>query len=155
MFRNYVLTALRNLKKNKLFALINIGGLAIGLAVFVFANLLATYEENHDRFFANSDRIYAIKTDVNPAARLGIVSIDTVFTAVGPLIKQEIPEIERVARSASTPVIVNRDELKFYQATHMVDAEFLDIFKFDYLYGDPNQTLTDTNSTIITEKTLS
>ena len=54
MFKNYVLTALRNLKKNKLFALINIGGLAIGLAVFVFANLLANYEEDHDRFFENS-----------------------------------------------------------------------------------------------------
>jgi putative ABC transport system permease protein len=153
MFKNYVLTALRNLKKNKLFALINVGGLAIGLAVFVFANLLATYEESHDRFFENYDRIYAIKTDVNPAARLGIVSIDTVYTAVGPLIKQEIPEIERVARSASSSVIINRDELKFYQSAHMVDPEFLDIFKFDYLHGDPNQKLTDTNSVIITETT--
>ncbi|MCH7805607.1 MAG: ABC transporter permease, partial [Proteobacteria bacterium] len=153
MFKNYILTALRNLKKNKLFALINIGGLAIGLAVFVFANLLADYEETHDVFFENSERIYTIKTNVNPAAKLGIISIDTVFTAVGPLIKQDIPEIEKVARSAWTEVIINRDEVKFYQSVHMVDPEFLDIFKFDYLYGTPEQGLRDTNSAIITENT--
>jgi putative ABC transport system permease protein len=57
MFWNNVKIAIRNLRKNKLFALINILGLALGMTIFVFGNLLVRYEQTHDAFFANADRI--------------------------------------------------------------------------------------------------
>ena len=98
MFKNYLTSALRNFWKNKLYSFINIGGLAIGLTVFVFANLYANYESTHDAFFENSERIYTVRTDVNPAAKLGVVSINTVYTAVAPFMRQDIPEIEKIAR---------------------------------------------------------
>lgn len=153
MFKNYIVSALRNFWKNKLFAFINIGGLAIGLTVFVFANLYANYESTHDVFFENSERIYTVKTDVNPAAKLGAVSINTIFTAVAPFMRQDIPEIEKVARLSWTDLIINRDEVKFYQPVHMVEPEFLDIFKFDYIQGQAEGALADNNSTVLTEST--
>ena len=56
MFWNNVKIAIRNLRKHKGFAAINIIGLAIGLVVFVFGGLLVEYEQTHDVFFENSDR---------------------------------------------------------------------------------------------------
>ena len=60
MFWNNVKVALRNLRKNKLFAAINIFGLAIGLTIYVFGGLIVNYERTHDTFFKNSERIYTI-----------------------------------------------------------------------------------------------
>ena len=54
MFWNNVIVALRNLRKNKLFATINILGLAIGLTIYVFGGLLVKYERTHDMFFENA-----------------------------------------------------------------------------------------------------
>ena len=51
MFSNYLTSALRNILRNKLFALINLLGLTAGLAIFVFAQLFVSYEESHDAFF--------------------------------------------------------------------------------------------------------
>ncbi|MCH8861465.1 MAG: hypothetical protein IID51_03010 [Proteobacteria bacterium] len=56
MLKNYITIAIRSILKNKLFAAINIGGLAIGLAIFIFAQLFAGYERSHHAFFENSDR---------------------------------------------------------------------------------------------------
>jgi len=153
MFKNYLLSAIRNLRKNKLFAVINIIGLAIGLAVFVFANLFADYEESYDRFFENADRIYVVKTEVNPAARLGIVSLDNSYSAIGQLIPQEIPEAEAVATSIYTEIIVSRGDMKFYQGMTFVEPDYLDIFKFDFIEGNSEGALRDTSAAVLTEDT--
>lgn len=152
MFKNYLVSALRNFWKNKLFAFINIIGLAIGLMVFVFANLFADYEESHDAFFLNSERIYSVNSVINPAARLGVVSLNTAYPAFGPLLRQDIPEIEEVARLSWNDIIVNREEVKFYQPVHFVDPEFLNIFHFDFLHGTEANALRDNNSIVLTEK---
>ena len=60
MFWNNVKIALRNLRKNKGFAAINITGLAIGLTVYVFGGLIVDYERTHDLFYKYADRIYTI-----------------------------------------------------------------------------------------------
>ena len=56
MFSNYIKLALRNLAKNRLYAAINIAGLAIGLTVFLFGSIIASYERNHDSMFSQRDR---------------------------------------------------------------------------------------------------
>jgi putative ABC transport system permease protein len=60
MFWNNVKIAIRNLRKNKLFAFINIAGLALGMTIFLFGTLLVRYEQTHDVFFENSDRTYIV-----------------------------------------------------------------------------------------------
>ena len=60
MFWNNVKIALRNLRKNKAFALVNILGLALGLTIYVFGGLLVKYESTHDMMFENSANIYTI-----------------------------------------------------------------------------------------------
>ena len=92
MFWNHVKVALRNLRKNKLFATINILGLAIGLTVYVFGGLLVTYERTHDMFFENAERIYTIGSTAAPGLNVGIDKLNATYSAVGPIIETELRE---------------------------------------------------------------
>ena len=58
MIRNYIIIAWRNLLRNKFISLINIGGLAIGLATFMIIAIYVSYELSYDKGFENMDRIY-------------------------------------------------------------------------------------------------
>ena len=71
MFWNYVKIALRNLRKNKAFAAINISGLAIGMTIYIFGGLLVNYERTHDTFFEKYDRTYTIGATASPERRPG------------------------------------------------------------------------------------
>ena len=71
MFWNYIKIAIRNLRKHKGFATINIAGLAIGLTIYIFGGLLVQYEETHDTFFENSANIYTIGARMSPEQDFG------------------------------------------------------------------------------------
>ena len=133
MFWNNVKIALRNLKKNKLFALINIIGLALGLTIYVFGGLLADYERSHDLFFKNASRIYTVGTVINPEAGLGINEIDSAHTALGPIIDTEFESVEMTARSLRREFLVTMGEDSFYQSVRFADATILEIFDFSYI----------------------
>ena len=85
MFWNNVIIALRNLRKNKAFATINILGLALGMTIYVLAGLIARYEGSHDAFFGNSDRIYTVGIIAAPGLNVGIDKINSVQTGLGPI----------------------------------------------------------------------
>jgi putative ABC transport system permease protein len=70
MFWNNVKIALRNLRKNKVFAAVNIFGLALGLTIYVFGGLLVKYEKTHDMFFENASRIYTIGSTLKQNCRM-------------------------------------------------------------------------------------
>jgi putative ABC transport system permease protein len=86
MFLNNVRIALRNLRKNKVFALVNILGLALGLTIYVFGGLLVKYERTHDMFFENASRTYTIGSIAAPDLDVGIDQMNATFTTVGPII---------------------------------------------------------------------
>ena len=66
MFKNYLLTAVRNTLKNKLFSVINLLGLAIGLTVFILIALYVQYEQSYDSFLPNSENLYRMETRITP-----------------------------------------------------------------------------------------
>jgi len=136
MFWNNIKIALRNLRKNKLFALINIVGLSIGLTIYLFGGMLVEYEQTHDSFFRNSSRIYTVGSITSKNLDLGIESINAVHSAIGPLIKSELPDVELVARTISAEYLVSAGAESFYQGFFFADPEFLQIFDLKYIYGD-------------------
>jgi len=150
MYGNNIKIALRNLKKNKLYATINVVGLAMGLALYVFASLLADYERSHDLFFRNADRIYTVGTSVRPEANLGLREIDSAHTALAPFIKAELADVEFVARSLSREYLVRVEEESFYERVRFVDPEFTEIFDFKFAGGDASALL-NPSSVIISE----
>ncbi len=136
MFKNYIKVAFRNIARNKLYAVINIVGLAMGLAIYIFGGLLSTYEYTHDAFFENSARVYTIRGDVNAEANIGVSQIDSVQAGAGPVIKADLSEVEAVARTIRREFLISIGDNNFYQSVRFADPELLQIFNFDYIYGD-------------------
>ncbi len=136
MLKNYLLTALRQLSKNRLYSMINILGLVAGLSVYLFGSLLVEYEQSHDAFFEDSDRIYSVATVLSVNANIGLRAIDSAYSALGPIIRTQIPEVEVVSRSTRSEFLVTLGANDFYQTILFVEDGFTDIFDLDYIEGD-------------------
>jgi len=107
MFSNYFKTAYRNILRNKGYSLINIVGLALGLAIISMAALLAEFHFSFDRFHENADRIYTVVQTFAKAEK----DVDHSARTPGPLkelLANEFPEIENLyhERHCSTLSIV-------------------------------------------------
>ncbi|MEM9530439.1 MAG: FtsX-like permease family protein [Pseudomonadota bacterium] len=137
MFLNNLKIALRNLRKHKLFAAINIFGLALGMAVYLLAGLIARYESTHDAFFANGERVYTLGINAAPGLNVGIDKMNVVNSAVGPILEAELKnDIDAVARTLRYEYLVGRGADSFYERVTFADPALLDIFDFTYLQGD-------------------
>lgn len=152
MLMNNLKIAFRNLKKNRLFALINIAGLAIGLTVYLFGGLLVSYESTHDAFFENVDNTYTVGSLIAEGADFGVDFVDAAFLGVGPLIESDLSDVRHVARTYRLEYLVSVDDDSYYQSIRFTDPELLHIFDFDFIYGDES-ALEDTSGLVITEST--
>ena len=150
MFWNNVKIALRNLRKNKAFAAINITGLAIGMTIYVFGGLVVEYERTHDVFFEKYSRIYTIGATASPELNVGVENFNSVQSAVGPLIEAELKDIEAVARTLLREYLVTIGPDGFYEQIRFADPAFLQIFDFNYIHGD-SDVLEDPSALLISE----
>ncbi len=150
MLWNNIIIALRNLRKNKVFAVINISGLALGLTIYVFGGLLIEYEESHDGFFENASRIYTIGATAAPDLNVGVDKLNSVFPAVGPIVEAELQDLEAVARTIGTEFLLSTGEESFYERISFADPAFLQIFDFNYIQGDIS-AIEDPSGLLITE----
>ena len=136
MFWNNVKIALRNLRKNKVFAAINILGLALGMTIYVLAGLIAKYEDTHDAFFANSNRTYTLGINAAPGLNVGIDKLNTVQSALGPIVEAELADIDAVARTIRAEYLVSQDDKSFYEVVNFADPTLLEVFDFNFIAGD-------------------
>ena len=150
MFWNNVKIAIRNLRKYKLYAAINIGGLALGLTIYVFGGLLVSYESTHDLFFKNSDRIYTVGSIAAPELNVGIDFLDAAHSAVGPIIETEMSDVEAVARTIGQQYLVTVGAEGFYEQIRFADPELLEIFDMQYIHGD-SSALEDPTGILLSE----
>ncbi len=152
MIKNYLLIAGRQMIKNKLYATINIFGLVLGLCVYLFSSLLATYERSHDTFFRNFERIFTAGSLISPTSNIGALEFDGIYTAFTPLILAEVEEVEAVARVVKAEFLVSIEDDHYYQNIRFTDPAFLKIFDFDYIEGD-GRALDDPFGILITKST--
>jgi len=150
MLWNNIIIALRNLRKNKVFAVINISGLALGLTIYVFGGLLIEYEETHDQFFENASRIYTIGATAAPDLNVGVDKLNSVFTTVGPIVEAELQDIDAVARTVGREFLLSTGEESFYEGISFSDPALLQIFDFNYIHGDAS-AIEDPSGILITE----
>jgi putative ABC transport system permease protein len=149
MFQNYIKIALRTLVKNRVFAFINVFGLAIGLTVYLFGGIIADYEREHDIMFTNHERTYTIASNLSPKAGIGVKSLDNTYSAMGPLIGAGLEEIDAFARTIRRGYLVTSGDKHFHQQIRFADKELLDIFNFEYIHGD-SSALTDPKGFVVT-----
>ena len=154
MFINYLKTAWRNLIKHKGYALINIAGLAIGLAVFALIASFVDFHLTFNRFHKHMDRIFSVvqvlsasTPDERPSARIP--------APLSPLLLREFPEIEDATRYFWTSRPIVRHKMKAYYEEEgslwAVDSNFLTFFTFEMIAGDPETALAVPKSVVLTE----
>jgi putative ABC transport system permease protein len=152
MFRNYLLVALRNFSGNKMFTILNILGLATGLACFILIALYITNELRYDRHHKHSNQIY--RTTLNGSFGGNEIRTATTGGLVGELAENEIPEIITHTTVFKTlqPVLFRIGEKQFYEDNVLyADSGFFGIFDYDFIFGDPIQALGHPNSLVLTE----
>ncbi|NIG54081.1 ABC transporter permease [Chitinophaga sp. Cy-1792] len=150
MYSNYFSIAIRNLRINKGYSLINIGGLAIGMASAILILMWVMDEVRFDRFHAHADRIYQVWSNDTIVGK--IRSISATPEVMAPTLKTDYPEIEEVTRTRWTRNLLGipGQSNNLLSSGAVVDAGFLSIFSFPLLKGDVRLVLKDPNSIVLT-----
>lgn len=152
MFKLNLKIALRNLFRNKVYAAINIGGLAIGLTSCLLLLLYAGYEWGYDRQFKNSPHIYQAMINLNGQNGEVIRTIEQSQNVMLSTLKQEYPDVlygSRVTDVYKRLVASGEESLKLN--SRYVDPDFLKLFDFHFISGNPTKALNQPNSIVLTE----
>jgi len=152
MIKNYLLTALRNILRQKSFSFINIFGLALGLACTLLILLWVQDEISYDRFHKNLDQLYRVVEDQYYSGATYHVTV-TPYPS-GPVWAEKIPEIKEAVRLQWTGGMLFRYEDKaFYEGgMRAVDSNFFQVFTFPLIKGDPETVLLEPFSMVLTEE---
>jgi len=169
MIKNYFLVTLRNLRNNKLFSIINIAGLAIGLSACFLIWQYVRFESSYDTFHQNADKIYRVPLEITQNS-IPVSSRATNFPAVGHAMKAEFPEVKDFCRIVKTSLFTSDLGSYFANALEFshedpsgkivafneenvwfADAPFLTMFSFPLIAGKAD-ALTEPNSVVITER---
>ncbi len=152
MIRNYFKTAWRNLWRHKMYSLINIKGLTVGLAVGILILLWVQDEFSYDGFHKNGKNIYKVENMVGtgPSRQLWTVTA----APIGILAKKEIPGVEDVVRITNNnyyQLFKFKDKSFSEQNNFFTDPSLFSVFDFKLIKGNPSDPFPDDNSVVITE----
>jgi putative ABC transport system permease protein len=154
MLQNYLLTALRSIRKNFTFSLINIFGLALGLTVTLMLAAWVTDELSYDKFHARANDIYRVSLEYGFGGQTAKTSVSP--TALLPAVRKNFQEVESGVRvynpSGYSPFIVKHED-KLFQEDHFyfADSTFFQVFSYRLLRGNPAKALTEPASVILSE----
>jgi len=153
MFKNYLNIAWRNLLRGKGFSLINISGLAIGMAGAILILLWLQNEISFDKFHANKDILYEVY-GLSAGADGKSVAIPATPQPLAPALKQNYPEVEAVTRVKDiNSFLFTADDKSFTGISgSFVDPSFLQMFSFPLIEGNKDEQLKNVYSISITEK---
>ena len=150
MIKNYIKIALRNLTRHKGYSLINITGLAIGMACCILILLWVQDELSFDRFHKNADNICRVIQDINFSDHSTTWAITQ--GPLGPSLKEDFPEIENFTRITGQRFRLTYQENSFDEILGMADGSIFEMFTFPLIEGDPETALSDPNSIVLTEE---
>lgn len=153
MLKNFLISAFRNLLRNKFYAFLNILGLSVGLAAFIFILLYVRDELTYDKHNEKHERIFRIESNFNISNRHDLFAI--VPVPMGPAFKLEFPEVENFARLTdvgNTPF--RYGEKEYYEEDfYFADSTVFDIFTIPFVIGTPDKALTEPFTMVVTEST--
>ncbi|MES2006187.1 MAG: ABC transporter permease [Bacteroidota bacterium] len=151
MIKNYLKIALRNLLKNKGFSFINIIGLAVGMASAILILLWIQHEMSYDQFHEKKDRIYEAWNKDTFSGKLQCwATTPKIFART---VERDFPEVEMATRvNWGSNYLFSIGEKRLTVSGNIVDSNFLNVFSFPLIKGDPNTVLKDMYSIVITEK---
>src|SRR5690349_14957673 len=151
MFSNYLKVAWRNLVKNKVFSLINILGLTIGITVCMMIFLFIMNEFSFDKFHKQKDNIYRVMRGFDPTKN----KVAYVSGPYAPALLNDFPdEVKKAVRVMPSNGLVTFGDISFNEKKlYITDPDFFTMFSFPLLKGDPATALKDPASVVLTETT--
>jgi putative ABC transport system permease protein len=150
MFRNYIKASLRNLKAYKGYSLINIAGLAIGIACFLLIFIYVSDEFSYGRFHRNGEQIYRVTYEINNQGKATLTAQTP--APLGPALLKEYPEVKNYVRLNRFEVNVKYQGDTYSENFLFADESLFDVFTFPLLKGDPRTALKEPDSIVLTEE---
>lgn len=154
MFKNYLKVAFRSLNKNRVYAFINILGLALGLTITILVFLFINDETSYDKHWEGSDRIY--RTGLTAALMGQTIDGPISPSPMAQTLRTEFTDVESATRvnPVQQEIMVRQEQTKIYvQKGVYADSTFFKVFNYDFIHGSADEVLRDENSMVLTEET--
>lgn len=143
MLLHYLKITLRNIRRHKGYAFINVAGLAISLTCCMLIGLWILNERSYDKHYPDNDRIQAILTNGNFHNA----------NAMAAYIEENVPEIQHAARLTwGEKALINSGTYQYFERLLVADPQILEILSFSFLAGDSETALDEPNSIVITQE---
>ena len=150
MLKNYLLVALRSLRRNKTYAFINIIGLTLGITACLLIGLYIWKEMHYDKFHEKADRIVRVTMEYGEGSEKQEAAVTG--TKVGPEFARKFPAVEAFTRTIIGTRVVANGEKKFTEKKVLfADSSFFHIFSFKLVEGDPATCLSKPDQIVISE----
>lgn len=150
MLRNFLLIAIRNLRKNSLYSAINIIGLSIGIVCSVLILLWVSNEVSYDKFITKSDRLFQVWVSAEFDGKIN--NWNSVPLPTYEAMKSADSHIKNsVVTGWGGDRLLAVGDKRIIKPGYYVSEEFLDMFDFPLVYGDPDKALDDPKSIVISE----
>src|SRR6185503_11428343 len=150
MFRNYLVTAFRNIARHKLYSFINVAGLAVGLASAVFVILFIRDELSYDRWIAGSENLYRIESTLAIPGQRPQPSASTPYP-VAAAMQQQLPEVAGITHLTGQHQTVTVGGRVFSDQFHVVDPNFFRLIRLPLVEGDAATVLAQPESIVLSQ----
>ncbi|MBT1696191.1 ABC transporter permease [Fulvivirgaceae bacterium PWU4] len=150
MIKNYFKIGFRNLVHNKLYAAVNIGGLAVGIGCFTIIMLFVQHELSYDRFYSHAGRIYRVYQKQTGNTFLGSEFFAVTPTRLGGVLEEECPEVEVATTLKDQHALLGHDNNHYWQYGLAADDQFFKIFKPEFIRGGSQNVFGHARSIVLT-----
>lgn len=152
MFKNYLLIAYRNLLKNRIFSMVNIVGLSIGMVACLLICMYVNYERSYDTLYDGSEDIYRVRWE-RLAENGDLIQFASACPAVGQTLKETIPEVESYSRIYKASGIFSfKDKCFREENVFWAENEYLSMMTFNLVKGYRSEALVAENTVVISKK---
>jgi putative ABC transport system permease protein len=149
VFRNYLMAALRNLARNRLYAGINIVGLCVGFTAAILMALFVRSEFHYDTFLPGYDRIFNIAEIYHPPGAPPLL-IDATLPNIAAAMKLDYPSIDTIARLAQSGSDLRAGAIEALESIVWADPDFFKVMPLPVIAGDPIATLARPDGIVLT-----
>ena len=154
MLKNYIKVAFRSLNKNRIYALINILGLALGLTITILVFMFVKDETSYEKHWDGYDRIYRTGIKANMMGQKMDAPVSP--SPMANSLRTEFTDVETATRiqPVGYDMLIRQEQTKFYLKNGVrADSAYFKVFNYEFIHGDPSTALNEENSIVLTEAT--
>src|SRR5262245_36436735 len=149
MFHNYLTAALRNLARNKLYAGINIVGLAVGLAAAILIALYVRQEFSYERWIPGHERIFRV-SEIYHLSGAPPRAVDLTLPGIAGLMRVDFPSIQAIARLIMESLSVRQGETEANERIAWADPDFFAVMPLPVIAGELTNALSEPDGIVLT-----